>query len=109
MSQTPSLIFIASNDEAFQAALTSRNVMKVENLIKQILKDEVLDSAIVLQIKKLSKVAVKAIANTTIQSSTNEELLLQLKHCKEKETQINEQLVDYERYMKSEILAEYAA
>ena len=84
-NQTSSLTFTASNDEAFQAALTSRNVTEVKNLVKQILKDETLDPAIVLQIKKLHKVAVKAIADTTIQSSTNEELLMQLKKYKKKE------------------------
>jgi len=66
MSQTSSLTYIASSNKAFQAALTSRNMMKVKNLVKQILKDEVLDLAIILQIKKLSKVVVKVIANTII-------------------------------------------
>jgi len=84
-NQTSSLTFIASNDEVFQAALISRNVIEVKNLVKWVLKDETLDPAIVLQIKKLHKVAVKAIADTTIQSSTNEELLMQLKKCKKRE------------------------
>ena len=83
-NQTSSLTFIASNDEVFQAALISRNVIEVKNLVKWVLKDETLDPAIVLQIKKLHKVAVKAIADTTIQSSTNEELLMQLKKCKKR-------------------------
>src|SRR6266487_3314145 len=107
-NQTPSLIFVASNDEAFQAALTSRNMTEVKNLVKQILKDKTLDSAIVLQIKKLHKIAVKAIADTTIQSSTNEELLMQLKKRKKREAQINEQLAGYDRYLESEILKERA-
>src|SRR6266496_4191486 len=80
--QAASLTYTASNDEAFQAALTSRNVTEVENLVWQVLEGESLDPAIVLQIKKLSKVATKAIVDITIQSSTNEELLTQLKHCK---------------------------
>ena len=84
-NQTSSLIFIASNNEAFQAALISRNVIKMKNLVKQILKDETLDSVIILQIKKLHKIVVKAIADTTIQSSTNEELLMQLKKYKKRE------------------------
>ena len=58
----------------------------MKNLVKQILKDKTLDSAVVLQIKKLCKVAVKVIANTIIQSSTNEELLIQLKKHKKRET-----------------------
>ena len=103
------MIFVASNDEAFQAVLTPRNVTKVKNLVKQILEDETLDSVIVLQIKKLHKVAVKAIADTTIQSSTNEELLMQLKKHKKRETQTDEQLVDYDRYLESEVLEERAA
>ena len=65
-SQIPSLTFTASNGEVFEAALTPRNMIKVENLVKRVLEDEALDPAIVLQIKKLSKVAVKAIANTII-------------------------------------------
>ena len=89
-NQTPSLTFIASNDEAFQVALTSRNVTEVENLMKRILEDETLDSVIVLQIKKLHKIAVKTIADTTIQSSTNEELLMQLKKHKKREVQTDE-------------------
>ena len=60
------MTFIALNSEAFQAALISRNMTEVENLIKQILKDKTLDLAIILQIKKLSKVAIKVIANITI-------------------------------------------
>jgi hypothetical protein len=36
--QTPSLTYTASNGEAFQAALTPKNVMEVENLVKQVLK-----------------------------------------------------------------------
>src|SRR6266487_2837962 len=108
-NQTPSLIFVASNDEAFQAALTSRNVTEVKNLVKQILKNKTLDSAIVLQIKKLHKIAVKTIANTTIQTSTNEELLMQLKKCKKRKAQINKQLADYDRYLESEILKKHAA
>ena len=80
------MIFVASNDEAFQAALMSRNVTEVKNLVKQILKDETFDSVIVLQIKKLHKIAVKAIADTIIQSSTNEELLMQLKKTQEKKS-----------------------
>ena len=80
------MTFIASNNEAFQAALISRNIIDVKNLVKQILKDKTLDSAVVLQIKKLCKVAVKVIANTIIQSSTNEELLIQLKKHKKRET-----------------------
>src|SRR6266487_1502384 len=108
-NQSPSLIFVASNDEAFQAVLTPRNVTEVKNLVKQILKDETLNSAVALQIKKLCKIAVKAIADTTIQSSTNKELLMQLKKHKKRETQINEQLVNYDRYLESEILEEHAA
>ena len=84
------MIFVASNNEAFQAALTPRNVTEVENLVKWVLKDETLDSVIALQIKKLCKIAVKAIADTTIQSSTNKELLMQLKKCKKRETQTDE-------------------
>jgi hypothetical protein len=102
-------MFTASISEAFQAALTSRNVTEVKNLVKQILKDETLDSVIVLQIKKLHKIAVQAIADTTIQSSTNEELLMQLKKHKKREAQINEQLADYDRYLGLEILKERAA
>ena len=89
-NQSSNLIFVDSNSEVFQAVLISRNVMKVKNLVKQILKDETLDSAIVLQIKKLCKIAVKAIADTTIQSSTNKELLMQLKKHKKRETQTDE-------------------
>jgi len=37
-SQIPSLTFTASNGEAFQAALTPKNVMEVENLVKRVLK-----------------------------------------------------------------------
>ena len=84
-------------------------MVEVENLVKQILEGEVLDPAIVLQIKKLSKIAVKAIVDTTIQSLTNEELLMQLKRCKQKETQTDEQLVGYGRYLGPEVLAERAA
>ncbi len=65
-SQILSLTFTASNDEAFQATFTSRNVVEVKNLVKQVLKDETLDSIIILQIKKLSKMTMKAIANKTI-------------------------------------------
>src|SRR6266487_1459806 len=107
-NQTPSLIFVASNDEVFQAALTSRNVTEVKNLVKQILKDETLDSVIVLQIKKLHKIAVKAIADITIQSSTNEELLIQLKKHKKREVQINKQLADYDKYLELKILKKCA-
>ena len=108
LNQTSSLIFVASNDEAFQAALTSKNVTEVKNLVKQVLKDETLDSTIVLQIKKLHKIAVKAIADTTIQSSTNEELLMQLKKRKEREARTNERLAGYGRYLGSEVLKECA-
>ena len=64
---------------------------------------------IALQIKKLCKIAVKAIADTTIQSSTNKELLMQLKKCKKRETQTDEWLVDYDIYLEPEILEERAA
>lgn len=57
----------------------------MENLVKQVLEGEALDPAIILRIKKLSKVAVKAIADTIIQSLINKELLMQLKRRKEKE------------------------
>jgi len=63
---------------------------------------------IVLQIKKLHKIAIKAIADTTIQSSTNEELLMQLKKHKKREARTNEQLAGYDRYLESEILKEHA-
>ena len=46
--QVPSLTYTASNNEAFQAALTPRNVTEVENLVQQILEGESLDPAIVL-------------------------------------------------------------
>ena len=101
------MIFVASNDEVFQAALTLRNVTEVKNLVKQILKDETLDSAVALQIKKLCKIAVKAIADTIIQSSTNKELLIQLKKHKKREAQINKQLANYNRYLELRILKEY--
>ena len=86
-NQPPSLTFVASNGEAFQAVLTPRNVTEVEDLVKRVLEGETLDPAIALQIKKLRKIAVKAIADTTIQSSTNKELLMQLKKHKKRETQ----------------------
>jgi hypothetical protein len=60
------LIYTASNNKAFQAALTSRNIMKVKNFVKQILKDKALNLVIILQIKKLNRVAVKVLANTII-------------------------------------------
>ena len=78
----------------------------MKNLVKQILKDETLDSMIVLQIKKLHKIAVKAIADTTIQSSTNEELLMQLKKCKKREAWTDEWLAGYDRYLELKILKE---
>ena len=84
-NQTPSLTFIASNGEAFQAALTPRNVTEVGDLVKRVLEDETLNPVIALRIKKLQKVAVKAITDTTIQSSINEELLMQLKKHKKRE------------------------
>jgi len=103
------LTFIASNGEAFQAALTPRNVTEVEDLVKRVLEGETLDPVIVLQIKKLHKVAVKAIADTTIQSSTNEELLMQLKRRKEREARTDERLAGYGRYLGPEVLEERAA
>ena len=103
------MTFIASNDEAFQAALISRNMTEVKNLVKWILKDKILDLVIILQIKKLCKVTVKVITDTTIQSLTNEELLMQLKKCKKREVQTNEWLADYDRYLELEILEEWAA
>ena len=87
----------------------SRNVTEIKNFVKQILKNEILDLVIVLQIKKLHKIAVKAIADTTIQSSTNEELLMQLKKHKKREARTNEWLADYDRYLESEVLKEHAA
>ena len=57
---------------------------EIKNLVKQILKNEILDSMIVLQIKKFHKIVVKTIADTIIQSSTNEELFMQLKKYKKK-------------------------
>jgi len=84
------LTFVDSNGEAFQAVLTPRNVTEVKNLVKQVLEDETLDSAVALQIKKLHKIAMKAIADTIIQSSTNKELLMQLKKHKKRETQTDE-------------------
>ena len=70
------MTFIALNNKAFQAALISRNMMQVENLVKQVLKDEILDLVIILQIKKLSKVAVKVITNKVIQFIINKKLIL---------------------------------
>jgi len=102
------LTFTTLNGEAFQATLTPRNVTEVEDLVKQVLEGETLNPAIALQIKKLHKVAIKAIANTTIQSSTNEELLMQLKKRKKREARTNEQLAGYGRYLGLEILEERA-
>ena len=78
------MIFITSNDEIFQAALTLKNVTKMKNLVKQILKDEIFDLMIVLQIKKFHKIVIKTIADIIIQFSTNEELLMQLKKHKKR-------------------------
>ena len=64
---------------------------------------------IALQIKKLYKITVKAITDTTIQSSINKEFLMQLKKCKKRKTQTDKQLVDYDKYLESEILEEHAA
>ena len=70
-------------------------MIEVKNLVKRVLEDETLDPAVILQIKKLSKVAVKVIADITIQFSTNEEFLMQLKKRKERETRTNEQMISY--------------
>jgi hypothetical protein len=70
------LTYIALNNEAFQAALILRNMTEVKNLIQQVLKDKSLNLVIILQIKKLSKIAIKAITNIIIQSSTNKKLLI---------------------------------
>ena len=108
-NQTSSLIFVALNDEIFQAALTLRNMTEIKNFMKWVLKDETFDSVIILQIKKFHKIAVKTIADTIIQSSTNEKLLIQLKKHKKRKVWTNEQLADYDRYLESEILKECTA
>ena len=106
-NQISSLIFVASNDEVFQAALTSRNVTEIKNLVKQILKNKTFNSVIILQIKKFHKIVVKTIVDTTIQFSTNEKFFMQLKKYKKRKVQIDEQLANYDRYLKSEILKKH--
>ena len=77
--------------------------------MKQILKDEILDSVIILQIKKFHKIIIKIITDTIIQFLINEKLLMQLKKCKKREVWTDEWLADYDRYLESEILKEHAA
>ena len=75
--------------------------------MKQILKNKTLNSVIILQIKKFHKIDVKTIVDTIIQSSTNEKFFMQLKKYKKRKVQTDEQLANYDRYLKSEILKKH--
>lgn len=62
--------------EAVQVPITPTNIAQVDKLFKQIIQGEhQLDLAIVLQIQKLRKGALKAIANALIQRTTNMDLI----------------------------------
>ena len=62
--------------EAVQVPITPANIAQVDELFQRIIEGErQLDLAIVLQIQKLCKVASKAIANVSIQHTTNIDLI----------------------------------
>jgi len=62
--------------EVVQVLITPANVAQVDKLFKQIIQGKhQLDLAIVLQIQKLRKRALKAIANASIQHTANVDLI----------------------------------
>jgi len=62
--------------EAVQVPITPANIAQVDELFQRIIEGErQLDPAIVLQIQKLCKGASKAIANVSIQRTTNIDLI----------------------------------
>ena len=68
--------YMGLTGEAVHVPVTPANVVQVEELFKQILKKEPqLDPETVLKLKKLSKCASKAIANASIQHTTNVNLI----------------------------------
>ena len=77
-STTPpsTVTYMGLTGEAVHVPVTPANVTQVEELFKQILKEEPqLDSETVLKLKKLSKCVSKAIANASIQCTTNVNLI----------------------------------
>ena len=108
---TPQPALVPNPHEDSRACFTPRNVVEVEDLVRRVLEGENLDPAIALQFEKLSKAAIKSIADTVTQSLTNKELLEKLKQRKQKTDREKEkdELLSYGRVLGPEILAEREA
>jgi hypothetical protein len=105
--QKPTLTYTSSSGSTLQVGLTPRNAKDVETLVSRVLEGENLGPVIAFEIKKLQKFAMEMMANSTIQNSTNKELLGQLKKEDDKKKRVaagDETLAGYGRYMGAEVL-----